>query len=88
MSLANTVQSSLHWFVPIWYKEGMKLSDYIRERGLTLTAFGQQIGVTHATVHRYISQGRIPEPDVMREIIKVTGGVVTANDFFDEAPAA
>lgn len=66
----------------------MKLSDYIRERGLTLTAFGQQIGVTHATVHRYIHRNRVPEPEVMQKIIHATGGAVSANDFFDQAPAA
>jgi transcriptional regulator with XRE-family HTH domain len=62
----------------------MKLRQYLDEQNLSERVFAEKIGVKQATVNRYCA-GRIPQPDVMRKIVDVTGGQVTANDFFAEA---
>jgi transcriptional regulator with XRE-family HTH domain len=59
----------------------MKLGDYLRERNITLEAFGGRIGVDESTVSRYVTGERVPRPLIMAEIIRETGGLVTANDF-------
>lgn len=40
------------------------------------------IDVTPQAVERYVNGKRIPEPEVMAKIFEVTGGAVSANDFY------
>lgn len=63
----------------------MQLSDYLTTNDLTDAAFGERIGVSGVSVHRYCAGERIPALDVMRRIIAETGGAVTANDFYGVA---
>lgn len=60
----------------------MKLNTYLNENNLSQAAFAAMIGVSQAAVERYSNGKRIPEPPVMREIARVTDGMVTANDFY------
>lgn len=60
----------------------MTLDAYLREHGLTETAFADAIKVDQSTVHRLRSKGQVPSRSVMTEIFAQTGGTVTANDFF------
>lgn len=55
---------------------------------LSRAQLGERLGVTPVAIGRY-EQGRVPEPAVLQKIIEVSGGEVTANDFFviPEAPA-
>lgn len=59
----------------------MELSAWRRDNGWTLAELGDRLGVSEASVSRY-ERGRIPEPDVMRRIVDLSGGRVTPNDFF------
>lgn len=60
----------------------MQLIDYLLSRGLHPRAFAEMIDVSEVTVHRYLEGKRIPRRDIMQRIVKETGGLVTANDFF------
>lgn len=61
----------------------MKLADYLKMTGTTYSAFGRMIGTKHSAVHRWTTGKRRPSGPVMVEIIRVTKGAVTPNDFFD-----
>ena len=54
----------------------MTLSSYLRERGLTYTAFALQIGVSVRAACRYAHGKRYPRPEIMRRIVAVTDGAV------------
>jgi hypothetical protein len=72
----------------------MKLIEWIAREGLNYTSAAEQIEVeSPETVRRYCLPSsdplfRIPRPAVMRRIMAVSGGLVTANDFYDAPPAA
>ncbi len=61
----------------------MKLDVYIRDHGITQEAFARSINRSKIAVSRYCRRERIPESDTMRAIAWITGGLVTANDFYD-----
>ena len=65
----------------------MKLREYMQERGWKDADLAQRIGVSVQAANRYRRGLRIPSGKVMRRIAEVTGGAVTANDFYDAAPA-
>lgn len=54
---------------------------------MTLDALGKEVGVSGVALGRY-EEGRMPRDKVMQEIIRVTMGEVTANDWFDIPAAA
>ena len=66
----------------------MKLSDYLEQHEISISAFAETIGTTHASVSRYASGDRCPNREAMRRIIEATGGKVQPNDFYDEGEAA
>lgn len=59
----------------------MTLETYLSNTGKTPAEFAKTIGVYEFSVRRYL-KGRVPTPEVMAKIIRVTNGDVTANDFF------
>lgn len=59
----------------------MKLSDYIKESGLSIAKFSELIGESPQRIGMYTKHKTIPRLDVIRKIFKATGGKVTANDF-------
>ncbi len=61
----------------------MKLANYLSQTDKPRAEFAQEIGVSEVSLHRYLCKGRIPKPSVMDRIVRATGGLVTANDFFD-----
>ena len=65
----------------------MRLADYLTEKGLTLTAFAGEIGVSVEAVRRYSEGARIPSRDIMPRIEKATDGKVRPNDFFETEAA-
>ena len=64
----------------------MKLKAYLAKNEISERVFGERIGTSQASVNRYCN-GRVPEPETMRKIIEVTGGEVTANDFYAQEAA-
>lgn len=63
----------------------MKLGDYLARKGLSRSAFGAQIGVSHAAIVRYVNGSRRPSWEVMERIERITEGKVRPNDFLREA---
>lgn len=60
----------------------MTLDEYLKSNSISVSEFASLIGVkSRATVYRYIG-GRIPDSAMMQRIYNVTGGMVTANDFY------
>ncbi len=60
----------------------MKLSDYLKERDLTLSAFAEAVGLDVSTVHRAATGKVIPTRGNMAAIVKATDGAVQPNDFY------
>ena len=60
-----------------------KLADYLARKGLNPAQFAALIGVSQVAVHRYLHMQRTPHRRVMAKIIEVTGGKVTADDFYE-----
>lgn len=66
----------------------MKLADFMHAHGLTPRDLREMLGVrSRTTVLRYISGERLPAPEVMETINRLTGGAVTLADFLDPRPA-
>lgn len=61
----------------------MKLSDYLALHKITSSAFADLIGVTQSSVSRFCNGTRRPDLTTIEKIHKVTGGQVTAEDFFE-----
>ena len=59
----------------------MKLSDYLKKRGLTMTDFAFQVGCNKSTISRLVNELTEPDWATVRAINKATKGKVTANDF-------
>lgn len=67
---------------------GMKLRAWRRANNLTVREAADRLGVTFHTIYRYEQGKVVPPPDKMRQIIALSGGAVTPDDFFDvPAPA-
>ncbi len=60
----------------------MILSDWLKQEGISPTDFARRLNKPQATVARYVTGKRIPEPPIMRDIFDLTGGQVTPNDFY------
>ena len=59
----------------------MKLSDWLAQNNMNAAEFGRRLGLKYPrNVYRYIN-GRIPPPEIIRQITAATDGAVTANDF-------
>jgi transcriptional regulator with XRE-family HTH domain len=59
----------------------MKLSDWLRQEGMTQAVFGERIGSDQANVSRWITGHHTPSLATLLKIMKVTKGAVTAEDF-------
>lgn len=61
----------------------MKLQEYLKTNKISVIAFAKKLGRSRAAVYRYLD-GSIPknEEDIQK-IYLLTGGCVTANDFYN-----
>ena len=66
----------------------MKLVDYMIEKKLTDEAFGALVKRDRTRVLRWRSGKSWPDPEALEAIREVTGGKVTANDFFHPVEVA
>jgi transcriptional regulator with XRE-family HTH domain len=60
----------------------MKLSEYAKKHGVTLSTLAKELGTSVATISRHCSGKNIPKQELMRRIHELTGGEVTASDFY------
>ena len=61
----------------------MKFADWLTQNSLTLTAAAALLEIDPTNVRR-CARGQIPKPPLMRRIARVSGGAVTANDFYGD----
>ena len=61
----------------------MTLDEHIKRTGVKNAEFARLIGVSGEAVRRYREGARIPSAEVMRRIVRVTGGAVQPNDFYE-----
>lgn len=67
----------------------MKLTDFMKDRGLDDAAMAVLIGeVSEGAVKKWRYAERTPRPNQMTRITAATDGAVTANDFMPAAEAA
>lgn len=67
----------------------MKLQDFIKSNdGMTHASFGALVGVTQATINRYVRGERFPSPDMIRKIEAATSGKVSVIDWYEPSEAA
>jgi len=65
----------------------MKLADYLYENSMTPGLLRRKLGVTNrSTVWRWLAGERIPQPEMMLKIERLTDGRVTLSDFLDPTP--
>ena len=65
----------------------MTLGEYLQLKGMSAVDFARLIRVSKVSVYRYLS-GRLPRQEVMKRILRVTEGRVTADSFFSQQKAA
>ena len=70
----------------------MTLDEYLSHQDPKLSPgdFGERIGVSQPTIHRYLTGLRFPSPEMIRKIQAATNDAVTANDIlvgFERAKA-
>lgn len=63
----------------------MRLQQFIKGREMTHEAFARLVGVSQATINRYVRGERFPSPEMIRRIGEATGGAVTVSDWYAEA---
>lgn len=73
--------------MPIWYFGIMKLGTFIKSREMSHEAFGKIVGVTQATINRYVRGERFPSPEMIRRIQDATDGSVTVADWYETEAA-
>ena len=76
-SCANTI---LVFMVP-----GMTLSDYMKANRLSRAEMAEKLAVTPEAVRKWMAGERVPRPEIMARIFRVTGRKVTPSDFMCEA---
>lgn len=65
----------------------MRLSEFCERGGLKVPQLAKQLRVSLRTAYRYLNEERIPPKPVMQRLEELSGGEVTANDFYAAAPA-
>ena len=58
----------------------MTLTEYRKSKGLTKAALAKLLKCAAPTIVRY-EQGRMPDADMCRRIVKMTGGLVSGDDL-------
>lgn len=64
----------------------MELKDWLKENEIRPEEFAKEGGFKRSTVYSWIAIGKIslkiPRPENLEKIMKLTGGKVTPNDFY------
>lgn len=58
-----------------------KLRMYLKMRGISESALAREVGISAASISRYMSRERYPSYRTMRRFQEATHGVVTINDW-------
>ena len=60
----------------------LKLKQYLEKHKITHAAFAERVGVSQATVNRYVSGDRSPSKRTILRIKEATKGFVKERDWF------
>jgi hypothetical protein len=60
----------------------MTLAEHLKRVGKSPEAFAPEINTTGQSVRRWLAGQSVPRREMMHRIFAVTGGAVTADDFF------
>ena len=58
------------------------LDEWIFNQASTRKKLADNLGISEASLSRYLSGDRIPKPEIMRKIIEVTNGIVNPQSFY------
>lgn len=61
----------------------MRLHPYLQEQGISLSAFGQWLGVSRQAISKLASGENVPSFALLHKIHNETNGVVTFLDFVE-----
>lgn len=65
----------------------MTLADYLRNTGLTHSAFAAKLGVSQVTVYRWVTGRRFPDHKMILKVEEATNRKVKPADWFKERAA-
>lgn len=60
----------------------MLLRDYLERERISTRDFARRLGHSAEAVRLYAAGRRIPRPDIMAKLVRLTHGEVQPNDFF------
>lgn len=66
----------------------MTLDEYLRDPGNTAAKLAEDAGTTGATITRLLYGDAQPSSEMIRAIVKATGGKITADDLLFGEPRA
>ncbi|WP_175869511.1 helix-turn-helix domain-containing protein [Bartonella gabonensis] len=61
-----------------------KLKLYLSKNNITYAEFAILVGVTQASVARYVNKKRFPHPKIIQKIAEVTDNYVSPSDWYQE----
>jgi transcriptional regulator with XRE-family HTH domain len=61
----------------------MKLAEYRKAQGLTLSKMASSLGVSEGAMSRYETGKRSPSWQILERLKAITDGAVQPNDFFE-----
>jgi transcriptional regulator with XRE-family HTH domain len=66
----------------------MTLDAWMTKEGMTLAGLADKAEISVTTAHRLRRGERLPSKEVAERLFGLSGGQVTANDFYDQPAAA
>jgi ParB-like chromosome segregation protein Spo0J len=66
----------------------MDLATYMEKHGLTDDALGKKISRSRVSVSRYRRKLELPSTDVVKQLVELSGGAMTADDLLGIETAA
>lgn len=77
----------VHYNSELLYEVCMKIADFLYENSMTPGQLRTMLGVKNrSTIHRYLLGERVPNPETMLKIVKLTRYQVGLADFLDPSP--
>ncbi len=58
------------------------LDEWIFNQASTRKKIADNLGISEASLSRYLSGDRVPKPEIMKKIIEVTNGIVNPQSFY------
>ncbi|WP_208442476.1 helix-turn-helix domain-containing protein [Bartonella raoultii] len=61
-----------------------KLKLYLSKNNITYADFAILVGVTQASIARYVNKKRFPHPKIIQKIAEVTDNYISPSDWYQE----